>query len=478
MSDDTQKSVVPPLHSEDSSGAPSESSSPASSASEQPEIYGISKGKNGPILNRRSFLGLAATLGATGALAGCGPLSGLAGGGAAPPDQSGAGKAHGKSVDGLELRDTALYSWDAETLKIWDVSTGTIKNYVPKASFSESMKHVGFMFPDLFLHIYDSGKVAFSPDGSVLAVNARDGVALWRSVNGKPEKITTLKGGPGAVSTLALHPYGGLAAAGGTSSASGNVLFTVWNVKGGPARHVGDIKSALHSLAFHPSRPLLLSAHADGAVREWNLSDGKLRNEKFCHAKAVRQLAVAPDGKMAVTSADGAITLWTLPDWKEAAQLNVPQGETVSAMNLGDDGRILATGTSSGCIYLWRMPAGKLIGGLFDPDLLDRGTPISKYRQMGAKTLTQPCDRPLPANTACLCDCVAASRTCDTTQQICTCDTIAVPAGYAGRGLCVCDTVLAGSRTVPQCSCVGHVSSPGCSCVGNVSHGSHYWRPN
>ncbi|MDR1489923.1 MAG: hypothetical protein LBS65_05475, partial [Desulfovibrio sp.] len=73
-----------------------------------------------------------------------------------------------------------------------------------------------------------------------------------------------------------------------------------------------------------------------------------------------------------------------------------------------------------------------------------------------------------------------------TTQQICTCDTIAVPAGYGGgKEVCVCNTISVGTKagktTTPSgCSCVGHVTRPsGCSCVGHVTRGgSHYWRPN
>jgi hypothetical protein len=63
---------------------------------------------------------------------------------------------------------------------------------------------------------------------------------------------------------------------------------------------------------------------------------------------------------------------------------------------------------------------------------------------------------------------------CRTTQQVCTCDTIAVPAGYVGgKEVCVCNTVSVGSKarkaTIPS----------GCSCVGHVTRGgSHYWRPN
>jgi hypothetical protein len=199
-----------------------------------------------------------------------------------------------------------------------------------------------------------------------------------------------------------------------------------------------------------------------------------------CHAKPVSHLVVTPDGKLVVTAGgDKAIKFWSLPDGQEQASLDVPLGETTSAMDLAADGRILATGTPQGRVYLWRIPEGEMIGCLFDPALLEKGTPMAQYRQMGAQLLTQPCDQALPAGATCVCDCVADNRLRSSTQQVCTCDTIAVPAGYTGGGrtVCVCNTIAVGTKAVPTpkapagCSCVGHVS-------GGGGGGSHYWRPN
>ena len=454
MTDDKKKSMASQVPSDD----------------EQPEIYGITKGKNGIVLNRRSFLG---ALAAAGALAACPPAM-AASKPAASPKTPGSGKAHEARVDGLVLRDTSLSSWDAKTFKTWDIAKGKLNASLSKAQLAEMAKKAGDASLDLFQRIWDSQVLAFGPDGKSMAILGKDGVNLWQAVEGKPEKTRTLKEATSHVSALAFHPDGTALAA---SVQDGSI--TVWDLDDDKARHIKGAKSAMRSLAFTPKEPVLLSAHADGKVRQWNLPEGKAGKILKCHDKSISHLAVTPDGALAVTAADDrTIKLWSLPDGKQKASMTVPLGETTSAMALGPDGRILATGTPQGRIYLWRLPEGKMIGCLYDPALLDKGTPMAQHRQMGAQILTQPCDQPLPKGATCVCDCVSDNRICSTTRQVCTCDTIAVPAGYTGGGkeVCTCNTISVGAKAAPAAP---KKPSGGCSCVSNVSRGgSHYWRPN
>lgn len=453
MTDDAQKPAPPPIPSE------------ISSADEQPEIYGIAKGKNGVVLNRRSFLG---ALAAAGALAAC-PLAIAASKPAASPKTLGSDRAHAGMILGLKLEDNSLSSWDANTFKVWDIAKGALKAALARADLAKIEKQAGSGLLGAFSHIWDSSTATFGADSKTIAKVSKDGVALWRSAEGKPVE-ETLKGGPKSVFALALHPEGATLAAGGAGPSKGAV--TVWDLKDRKAQDIKAVKEHVHSLAFHPKEPVLLSGHSDGKVREWRLPDGESGKTLSCHRGWVKHLKVTPDGRLVVAASSNTIKLLRLSDGKEMASLDIlVQGDSFSAMELDAAGLILVAGTSQGRIYLWRLPEGEMIGCLFDPDLLDKGTPMAQYRQMGAQLQTRPCDEPPPAGATCVCDCVAAGRMCGTTRQTCTCDVIAVPAGYAGKGVCTCDTIAVGARTS---------SAPSCSCVGHVSHGggSHYWRPN
>jgi WD40 repeat protein len=465
MTDDAGKPVMP---FKASSEVPFETPSPASSDSERPEIYGITKGKDGIALNRRSFLGVAT---ATGTLAACTPLLGNKN--AASPKKPGSGEAHNSRIVGLALRDESLFSWDEVSLKAWDVAKGNLKNTVSRSRLAEEFKQAEATFPDLFRNIWLASKVAFGVNGEPMAGYGDDGITLWETVQGKATKSKTLKENPERISVLAFHPDGTKLAAGDLDGA-----ITVWDLKSGKAQGFRSVKNTVCSLAFHPMEPVLLSGHSDGKVREWRLSDGKAGKTLSWHDKPVQCLEITPDGKLAVTGSDDrTLKFWSLPDGKLEVSLDVPLQETTCAMDIAANGQILAAGTHQGRIYLWRMPEGELLGCLFDPALLDQGTSMARYRQMGNRTHIQPCHEPLPPGATCVCDCVAANRTSYfTTQQICTCDTIAVPAGYAGPGVCICNTILVGTSTRPASAAP---RPAGCSCVGNVSRGgSHYWRPN
>lgn len=458
MADDTPKPTLPFISSETS---PDE---------EQPEIYGLSNEKNGIVLKRRSFLGALAATGAlasTGALPGCIPLPGLnSSASMGPVEAASKAQAHETPIWGLEFRNDSLFSWSANEIKFWDVSKGAKIDTAPRLDFVKNGKK---NFPNLFRHAWDNMARDFRQDGEMLAVGGKDGVVLWRSGQEEAVQVKTLRGGPKELSALALDPDGIFAAAG----AQGTIV--VWNLKTNARYSIPHVKASPNALCFHPHEPVLFSAEDDGTIREWSIPGGKAGKVLRCHDKPIQvfRLAVTPDGKHAITqSIDDTIKIWSLPDGTEKGLLSIPKKDTVSAMNIDRNGRILAAGTIEGRIYLWRLPDGELIGNLFDPTLLQAGTPMSQYRQMGPQIQTQPCGKPLPQNSSCICDCVSASRTYPTAHQVCTCDTIAVPVGYSGGGTCVCNTISVGSKVAPTCSCVGHVSR------GGGGGGSHYWRPN
>ena len=464
MTHDKQKPIAPQAPSDD----------------ERPEIYGIKKGENGIVFNRRSFLGAFAV---AGALASCRSRPAAKGKGVpteqrkgtpteqrkGTPDAStpgcGSSKAHESQIDGLSMQDKLLFSWDGNTLKAWEFTKGSLKKSLTKNRLKEDLKKNADTFPDLFLRLWDAPLVAHGPGGKMLAVNSRDGIALWKSVKRKLSKSMTLKGAAQPVRSLAFHPGGTLFAAG---SEDGSI--TLWSLKGGKVqqRFQGASGPAL-SLAVHPNGALLLSGHPDGKVRMWQLPEGQAGQTLSDHGSGAMNVKITPNGALAVTSGgDGLIKLWNVPDGAAGNTLPFPGSEKVTAMDLSQDGQILAVGTAEGHIYLWQLPEGKMTGCLFDPALVQKDTQMAQYRQMGAQILTQACDKPLPAGATCVCDCIAANLSYRTPQTVCICDTSAVPAGYAvPDGVCICNTIAVGSKPGP-CGCVAHVTRGG----------SHYWRPN
>lgn len=458
----------------------------APSADEQPEIYGITKGKNGIVLNRRSFLG---ALAATGVLAACPPAMAASGRKpAASPKTLGNGKAHEGAVKSLLMQDKLLFSLDAKTHKIWEVTKGNLKGTLLKDDLRKTLdelQKLGGIPPEIYEYLNESELawkapvLAHGPDGKMLAMDAKDGATLWKLAEGKPEKML-LKNIPRPVRSLAVHPDGTLFAVG-----SENGSITIGNLADGKLLHtIQGTSGAVLSLAVHPNGELLLSGHQYGKIHLWQLPEGKSIKALF-HGNNASNIKITPNGALAITAGKGnLIKLWDMPELKLKTSFPVPLAEGTTAMDVSRDSQILATGTPQGRIYLWRLPEGEMLGCMFDPDLLGKGDVLALYRQMGREIQTQSCDKALPKGATCVCDCVGDNRMCGTARQICTCDAIAVPVGHAiPKGVCVCDIVAVGTGKGPAAS--PPKAPSGCSCVGHVSHGgggggggSHYWRPN
>jgi hypothetical protein len=422
---------------------PLELSEDDGSSDEQPEIYGIKQGAGGIVLNRRSFLGAIA---ASGVLTACDSAA-AAQGKDTPPVLP---KAHEGRIDGIFIKDKMLFSWDTSTLKAWEFTKGTLKNKVTK----------GFKDPDipnLFKHLWDAPLTAIGPGGLILAMN-RPSIPNRPTLRTSDNKTITLKEAKQPVRALAFAPDGKLFAAGG-----GDGSIRLWNTEDGSLQQsieTNSVSSVL-SLAFHPNGTMLLSGHHDGTVRMWQLPEGEakqtLPDGSSDHSSA-SNLEITPNGALAVAAND-TIKLWALPEGKmQGSPLSLPiKSEGVSAMDITEDSQLLATGTTQGHIYLWRLEDGAMLGYLFDPDLTPKDTQMALYRQMG--------------KTVCACDTIAMPAGFVYRQMgrtVCTCDTIAVPAGSVIAGGCVCDTVAIGN--VPRLG--------GDPARGGGGGGSHYWRPN
>lgn len=184
--------------------------------------------------------------------------------------------------------------------------------------------------------------LAFSADGSLLAVGGADTNVHILATDTGAEVVEPLTGHGGTVVAVAFAEEGFRLAA-----TAGNAV-RIWDAADGAAGAVlNEHGAAVVSVAFAPDSSRVATGSHDTTVRVWDPRRGVCRQIFSGHTDWVRSVAFSPPGELVASGGDDQVVrLWNPEDGEEYAVLTGQNGY-VWSLAFSPDGALLAAGDNS-----------------------------------------------------------------------------------------------------------------------------------
>ncbi len=229
--------------------------------------------------------------------------------------------------------NTMVSGSDDETIKVWDLATGTKKR-------------------TLSGHIDWINSVAISPDGSTMVSgDFENTIKVWDLATGTEKR--TLSGSRNVVYSVAISPDGS------TIVSTTFKQIKVWDLATlREKRTLSGHTESVKSVAISPDGGTIVSGSSDNTIKVWDLATGREKRTLSGHTQSVKSVAISPDGGTIVSgSSDNTIKVWDLATGREKRTLS-GHTQSVKSVAISPDGRTILSGSFDKTIKVWDLATG------------------------------------------------------------------------------------------------------------------------
>ena len=200
------------------------------------------------------------------------------------------------------------------------------------------------------------GVIAYSPDGTLLAVASSIGIWLYND-NGEELDLLT---GQTRVTSIAFSPNGQKFV---SASESGSIYL--WDVETKEHTYLFSGTRNVSSIVFSPDGKTIVTTGSYTETSDlWDVETGRYKQTLRGHTEWINSVDFSPDGKTIATgSRDSTIRLW---DAETGQHLHTLRGHTgsVESVDFSPDGKTIATGNwdspRDSTIHLWDVETRQL----------------------------------------------------------------------------------------------------------------------